>query len=138
VDTFIEVIETKKLTEGQMQVFLQEARIVSIHNSIFGLRRLFECANHFSEAKEAIWNFFQSKKWQHRFHVVNDSSRGPDDLRERILKTALNDKSSRVRCKAADESGRYKQGKLFPELRIRLELEENKDVKQSIHYILQN
>ena len=85
----------------------------------------------------AILAMSQSSKAHIRFNAILCLGKStPSDIVEKVLKTGLLDKSSRVRIKAADWIGRLRKTEFVPELTAALAIERNAKARATIEFSL--
>jgi hypothetical protein len=100
--------------------------------------RLIKCISLENSVKEVFNRLIVHKHSQVRFHVVTLAPGLEKSQQNEILKIAINDKSKRVRIKAADVILRLQDNKKLKLLTERLVTETDKSVKDAIKFTLDN
>ena len=137
VDAFDAVQQTGKLTPESLRPIVDAVSSprTPLYENACGFMQTLSAK--WPEVNAAILAMSQSSKAHIRFNAIlclGNST--PSDIVEKVLKSGLLDKSSRVRIKAADWIGRLRKAEFVPELTAALAIEQNAEARSTIEFEL--
>jgi hypothetical protein len=137
IDAFDAVQQTGKLPPESLRPIVDAVsspRTLLYENACGFMRTL---SAEWPEVNAAILAMSQSSKAHIRFNAILCLGKStPSDIVEKVLKSGLLDKSSRVRIKAADWIGRLRKAEFVPELTAALSIEQNVEARSTIEFEL--
>ncbi|MHC4296836.1 MAG: hypothetical protein ACYS7Y_06015 [Planctomycetota bacterium] len=139
IDALFEIVEDKALSDDNLALLCE--RMTSRFKIVYEQagRRLVQLSHYFETARTALFELLSHNRCSVRVRVVQAlwSDTPPADVTDKIIRTALQDKSSNVRSFAASRVTQLKLNHLKGELREARAIEDNEKVISEIDFALQ-